>query len=309
MMVLRLLLQAHLLLSLLPLIAAAAAAAAAAGFTAAPPSNILLVVVDDLGWGDVSLRGIERTGAGHSEFRTPHIDALASEGIVLDAYYVNRLCSPTRTSLMSGRYAYHLGLGDEVIVNGHPEALRLNESTIANHLCSPEYCNGSCYRCSAFGKWDIGMTTAQHTPVGRGFHHFIGYYDADEDYYTHHTGAPFGGSVMGCNKTYLDLHNDTKGPTPDDHRPLQLRPLFDETTYSTELYTREALRAIDEHDRATAPAPFFIYLAYQAVHSPLEAPERYLAMCDAEGVREPKRRVFCGMVKALDDGIGAEVDC
>jgi hypothetical protein len=220
---------------------------------------------------------------------------------VLEAYYVNRLCSPTRTSLMSGRYAYNLGLGDEVIVNGHPEVLRLNESTIANHLCSPKYCNGSCYACSAFGKWDIGMTTAQHTPVGRGFQHFVGYYDADEDYvrvparahaqsccasaaasvdvlelallltrlraaaarvacvqYTHHTGAPFGGSRVGCNLTYLDLHNDTLGPTPDDYRSLQLHPMWDETTYSTIMYTREALRTIDAHDRASTPPPFFI---------------------------------------------------
>lgn len=199
------------------------------------PTNILLVVVDDLGWADLSLRGIERTGGGHAEFTTPYIDLLAQDAIVMDAYYVNRLCSPTRTSLMSGRYAYHLGLGDEVIVNGHNEVLRLNETTIADHLCGPQAdCSSSggstCYHCSAFGKWDIGMTTADHTPVGRSFDHFVGYYDADEDYVTHEVGAPFGGSVLGCNGTYLDLHNDTKGPTPSDYRTLQLRPLFDRTT-------------------------------------------------------------------------------
>ena len=92
------------------------------------------------------------------------------------------------------------------------------------------------------------------------------------------------------------------------------------------------MRTIEKHDRALAPPPFFICepialdnrsdfpvhthdiggmahalgadLAYQAVHSPLQAPDRYVAMCDAEGVREPQRRIFCGMVKALDEGVG-----
>ena len=70
------------------------------------PNNILLIIADDLGWSDISLAGINRTGGsgGHAEFATPNIDALArdADSVVLDQYYVNRLCSPTRSSLISG---------------------------------------------------------------------------------------------------------------------------------------------------------------------------------------------------------------
>ena len=147
--------------------------------------NILMYVIDDLGWGDLSLSGLaqDRTQGGHSTFRTPHIDRLASEGVVLDRYYVNQLCSPTRTSLLSARYAYHLGLGGGVITDGHPETLRLNESTIANHLKELGY------KTHAVGKWDAGYTIPHETPVGRGFDTFVGYYNADEDYYTHECGG------------------------------------------------------------------------------------------------------------------------
>ena len=250
--------------------------------------NILMYVIDDLGWGDLSLSGLaqDRTQGGHSTFRTPHIDRLASEGVVLDRYYVNQLCSPTRTSLLSARYAYHLGLGGGVITDGHPETLRLNESTIANHLKELGY------KTHAVGKWDAGYTIPHETPVGRGFDTFVGYYNADEDYYTHECGGA--GAHPPCSG--LDLHDDSVNSAGE----LVLRPLYDRTTYSTTLYTSAVVNTIARHDRSLGP--FFIYAAYQAVHGPLEAPERYQHMCEAE--HEPARHVFCAMVLALDEGIG-----
>lgn len=98
--------------------------------------NIILYVVDDLGFADLSLKGTApRTAGGYArDHSTPNIDVLASEGLILDAYYVNRLCSPTRTSLISSRFAYNLGLAGGVITNGFPVALRLNETCIAQHM-------------------------------------------------------------------------------------------------------------------------------------------------------------------------------
>ena len=96
------------------------------------------------------------------------MDRLAREGVVLDNYYVLQLCSPTRTSLLSSRYAYNTGLGNGVITNGHAVALRLNESIMAEHF------RGQGYRTSAFGKWDIGYHTWAHTPTERGFDHYLG---------------------------------------------------------------------------------------------------------------------------------------
>ena len=98
--------------------------------------NIILYVVDDLGFADLSLKGTApRTAGGYArDHSTPNIDMLAAEGLILDAYYVNRLCSPTRTSLISSRFAYNLGLAGGVITNGFPVALRLNETCIAQHM-------------------------------------------------------------------------------------------------------------------------------------------------------------------------------
>ena len=88
--------------------------------------NIILFVIDDLGWNDTSYQG--------SDLTTPAIDKLAQEGIRLKHYYVQPLCSPSRSALMAGRYPYNLGLAHGVITNGHPYGLGLNETTIAQHL-------------------------------------------------------------------------------------------------------------------------------------------------------------------------------
>ena len=274
--------------ALATLLALAGSAAAAA----APPAkktNVILFVIDDLGWADLAFEGfppaMERTAGGHAEFSTPHLDRLAREGVLLDRYYVNQLCSPTRTSLVSSRYAYNLGLAGGVITNGHAVALRLNESSIGQHF------KALGHRTHAFGKWDVGMTTKYHTPTYRGFDTFVGYYNADEDYLTHHCGG------CGC-AAGLDLHDDRAGS-------LQL--LQDNSTYSTILYTKAI---IDEISKApTCPggiagtAPFFLYAAYQAVHGPLEAPQRFIDECTREGVAPESgggnRNIFCGMGKIL----------
>lgn len=88
--------------------------------------NIILFVIDDLGWNDTSYQG--------AEYSTPNIDKLAEEGIRLKQYYVQPLCSPSRSALMAGRYPYHLGLAHGVITNGHPFALSSDEVTIADRL-------------------------------------------------------------------------------------------------------------------------------------------------------------------------------
>lgn len=88
--------------------------------------NIVMFLIDDLGWNDTGFQG--------AEYSTPTIDKLASEGIRLKQYYVQPVCSPSRSALMAGRYSYNLGLADGVITNGHPYGLDLGEITIAQHL-------------------------------------------------------------------------------------------------------------------------------------------------------------------------------
>lgn len=242
------------------------------------PPNIILFVIDDLGWGDLAFSNLadDRTSGGHAEYSTPALDRLSSEGIVLNHYYVNQLCSPTRTSLLSSRNAYNLGLANGVITNGHPVALRTNESTIAQHLKHLGYST------HAFGKWDIGYHTWAHTPTYRGFDTYLGYYNADEDYFTHFAGG------CGCEKG-LDFHKN-------------LLPFNDSTTYSAYLYSQGIIDVI-KNSGGPNGNPFFIYGAFQSVHGPLEAPKKYIDECVSEGVLEADRLIFCGMVKALDEGI------
>ncbi|XP_065888129.1 arylsulfatase B-like [Dysidea avara] len=228
--------------------------------------NILMIVIDDLGWNDTSYKG--------SDIKTPTIDKFANEGIRLQQYYVQRLCSPTRSALMAGRYPYHMGLARQVITNGHPFGVPLNQTTIANELKRGGYSTHS------VGKWDLGMHKWEYTPTYRGFDSFYGYYDADEDYYTHSVG-PF--------ERALDFRNNTK-PVSDQNG-----------TYSTFLFTEAVEQAIAKHD--SDKGPFFIYAAYQSVHTPLEVPQSYIDDPACRPIPYDNRRIFCGMLRAADEGI------
>ena len=124
---------------------------------------------------------------------TPNIDELALNGIRLESHYVNKLCSPSRTSLLSGRYAYTNGMDDGVIIDGQNVDLPLNLRTIGDRLSQ----DGG-WMTSAYGKWDAGMTVWGSTPTCRGFDHFNGFYSAASDYYSHMVATGF------------DYHNDFK---------------------------------------------------------------------------------------------------
>ena len=228
---------------------------------AATKPNILFIVIDDLGWNDTSYRG--------SDIPTPTIDRFAKEGIRLQQYYVQRVCSPTRSAIMAGRYPYHMGLARTVITNGHPFGMPLNQTTIANELKKGGYST------HAVGKWDLGMHKWEYTPTYRGFDSFYGYYNAAEDYYTHYVGRG------------IDFRNNTEPVTDKDG------------VYSTNLFTEAVQQAIEKHD--SDKAPFFIYAAYQSVHAPLEAPQKYIAQC--QSIPYENRRTFCGMLRAADEGI------
>ena len=251
---------------------------------AAAKPNILMFVIDDLGWNDTSYQG--------SDIPTPTIDKFAKEGIRLQQYYVQRMCSPTRAAIMTGRYPYHMGLARTVITNGYPFGMPLNQTTIANELKKGGYAT------HCVGKWDLGMHKWDYTPTYRGFDSFYGYYDAAEDYFTHSVGV----SIVGDDDSNdhddndeivtlfkgIDLRNDTK-PVTDKNG-----------VYSTNLFTEAIEQVIEEHD--DDQGPFFIYAAYQSVHAPLEAPQRYLDKC--QSIPYKNRRTFCAMLLAADEGIG-----
>jgi arylsulfatase A-like enzyme len=125
------------------------------------PEHVVFFLIDDYGFADASYKN-EMYNGTHAP-PTPTIDLLAKSGVRLESYYVNKLCSPTRTALLSGRYAYTIGMDDGVIVDGQNRDLPLNLKTIADHL------QEGGWNTSAYGKWDAGMTVWGSTPTCRGF--------------------------------------------------------------------------------------------------------------------------------------------
>ena len=248
---------------------------------AASRSSVLLVVVDDLGWRDVGFRG--------SGYNTPNIDALAREGTVLTGWYVCRVCVPTRTSLVSGRYPWTNGLSAGMIVDGFPSSLPLVAPEAAGRgrplLTLAERLRALQYSTTAAGKWDVGMERWSRTPTHRGFDNFVGFYNAGEDHFTHECGAMFGPPEFSS-WMFTDLRNGTA-------------PLAKNGTFSTTLFTQAA---IDGIVGTPMSQPFFVYLAYQAVHTPLQAPADALERC--LGIKNLARRTYCAMMVGVDDGVG-----
>jgi arylsulfatase A-like enzyme len=240
--------------------------------------NIIFILADDLGWNDVSFHG-------SSQIPTPHIDAIGQRGAYLNAYYTQPVCSPTRATLMTGRSVIRTGVYDPVL-EGNKGDLSLNFTMLPQLLKKFGYTN------HMVGKWHLGMSSMKFTPLGRGFDTYTaGYLAGAEDYWTH-------GHADGGNPTVLDFWNGTE---PQYGFTCQRADACPYRKYSTHVFAEEATRIIRGHEGDSNP--FFMYLAFQGVHAPLLAPQAYIDSFNST-IENPKRRIFAGMVKALDEGIG-----
>eukprot|EP00040_Diaphanoeca_grandis_P003760 m.25803 g.25803 ORF g.25803 m.25803 type:complete len:638 (-) comp15175_c0_seq1:193-2106(-) len=234
--------------------------------------NILFIVIDDLGFTDVGFRS--------HDINTPVIDSLARTGIVLNQYYVQDVCSPSRATFQTGRYAMHHSVVDW-IPPGSAYGLPLNETTMAQKM------QEGGYRTHASGKWHLGFYKWEMTPTFRGFESFVGFYSGGEDYFTHQAG---GGAY--------DFRRD---PTPFCGENCSQVAWVDNHVYSTTVFTTEAVRVINAFD--FSGKPLFYYLAYQGVHSPAQVPDSYIEPYNTS-ISDPVRRTFAGMLSCVDEGIG-----
>ncbi|XP_067685669.1 arylsulfatase B-like isoform X2 [Haliotis asinina] len=214
------------------------------------PRHIVFIVADDLGWNDVGLH--------NPDMITPNIDRLAREGVILNQSYVQPLCSPSRSAFMSGYYPFKTGLQHLVILNNQHVCLPLNITILPQKLKELGYAT------HIVGKWHIGFCSWNCTPTYRGFDSFFGYYNAQEDYYTHTTAG------------FLDYRNNTSPERTENG------------TYSTLRFTDVAIDIIQRHDKNQ---PLFLYLPFQAVHAPIEVPPQYEALYP--NVKTEDRRKFC----------------
>ncbi|XP_035225857.1 arylsulfatase B-like isoform X2 [Stegodyphus dumicola] len=241
----------------------------------APQPHIVFMIVDDLGWNDVSFHGSK-------QIPTPNIDAIAKDGVILNNYYVSPTCSPSRGSLMTGKYPIRIGFQHEVIIANTPWGLPLDEKIL------PQYLKSLNYETHAVGKWHLGFFKEEYLPMKRGFDSFFGYYTGVEDYFTHFSNVR--------NITGLDLHDNFKNAWEYNG------------TYGTELFTSKARKVIMEHNPSK---PLFLYIGQQAPHSgnfnkAIQVPDKYVRPLSA--IVDEKRRKFAGMVSALDHSVGEIFD-
>ena len=239
------------------LLAGCAALSVAAAAEVRP--NILFILADDLGYADVGF-------TGGKDIKTPNIDTLAGAGARLEAFYVQPVCSPTRASLMTGRYPMRYGLQVDVIRPWEQRGLPLEEQML------PQALKTAGYTTAIVGKWHLGCYEPAYLPTARGFEHQYGHYSGAIDYFTHVRDGGF------------DWHRDDR--------------VCRDEGYSTHLIAREAARLLREQP---ADKPFFLYVPFNAVHTPHQVPEKYCAPYAA--LPEP-RRTYAGMVAAMDEAIG-----
>jgi len=232
-------------------------------FDTAVQPNIIVIIPDDLGWSDVGYHG--------SEVKTPNIDKLAESGIRLEQHYVMPTCTPTRVSLMTGKYPSRYGITGP----DYGEVIDLGDPTLASILKE----NG--YFTAIAGKWHMG--SPPYTPLKYGFQSSYGYFDGQIDPYTHEY------------KTETNLTERRSWHRNDEY--------FDEEGHVTDLLTNEAIRIIEE-DREE---PFFLYLAHHVPHYPLDEPDEWMSLYNDLSLH-PSRKLFAASVTHMDDGIGKIID-
>ena len=252
------------------------------------PPHIVYVLADDLGFNDVGWRGTNAT-----DVETPRLDALAASGLRLEQLYSQLVCSPARAAIMTGRYPHKLGLSHGFIAAGAPYGLPLAETTLAQDLAAAGYST------QMFGKWHLGMSSWDHTPLRRGFEAFFGFFNGAVHYWAH-------------------THPETSASSPLDFRGGNVSaPVLDRNgtanhssfarTYGPFVYAVEAAKAIHAHRAAADARPLFLFLPHQSTHEPIDAPAEYVERFAAK-IADPQRRTFAAMVATLDDAVGIVVD-
>lgn len=233
--------------------------------------NILLIFTDDQGYHDVSYYGTE-------DLQTPHIDQIAAAGMRFDNFYANcPVCSPTRAALLTGRYQDYVGV---------PGVIRTHADNNWGYLdpkatLLPQELKMAGYHTALIGKWHLGLESP-NTPVERGFDYFHGWLgDMMDDYWTHRRH----------NINYMRFNGQT----------------IDPEGHATDLFSQWSADYI--HSQANDNRPFFLYLAYNAPHFPVQPPQEWV---DKVLAREPgidaTRAKLVAFIEHMDDGIGKVIN-
>jgi len=224
-----------------------------------PRPNIVFIMADDLGNADLGYRG--------GEVKTPNIDKLANEGVRLESFYGESVCTPSRAAMMTGRYPMRYGLQTLVIFPSHTYGLATDERTL------PQALKEAGYTTLMDGKWHLGHADKKYWPQNRGFDYFYGNVVGEVNYFTRERGGLIDWQRNG---TFLR-----------------------ETGYYTTLIGDDAVKLIDQQD---GKKPFFLYFASLAPHAPYQAPEAEIDRY--KSVPDKLRRTYSAMITGLDRQVG-----
>lgn len=236
--------------------------------------NLIVIMADDLGYADVGFNGCQ-------DIPTPAIDSLASEGVKFtNGYVAYSVCGPSRAGFITGRYGQRFGFerNPQYRPDDRNMGLPPEEKTMADALSQVGY------RCGMVGKWHLGASKIHH-PLKRGFHDFFGHLGGGHRYFPEDLTIRESGNIQSESESYRTwiLHN---------HTPVKT------SKYLTDEFSDAAVRFIDQNQKQ----PFFLFLSYNAPHTPLQAPPKYLER--VPHIKNPRRRTYAAMVSAVDDGVG-----
>jgi arylsulfatase B len=252
--------------------------------------HLIILLADDYGWGNIGYHRTDNT----KEVQTPNLDAFAASGVIFDRFYVYKICSPSRSSLQSGRLPVHVNT-----VNAAPEVHNPNDPISGyagiprNMTCIAEKLKREGYRTVMTGKWDAGMAIPRLTPLGRGFDSFLGYFHHANDYNTCGLPITATGEINRCGNQFLDLWKND--------RPAHNMP---GTAYEEELFERHSLEAINGHD--STKGPLFLFHSFHLIHTPLQVPEDVLSLFGF--IDYMNRRKYAAMVYYMDRTVGRLID-
>lgn len=245
----------------------------------APKPNIIIILVDDMGYADVGFNGCK-------DIPTPNIDRIATNGVRFTNGYVTfSVCGPSRAGLLTGRYPQRFGYERNPQYRPHDPNMGLpkTESTLAETLKKVGYTSG------IVGKWHQGADISNH-PLNRGFDEFFGHLGGGHRYF------PEDLTIKDSYAVDNDEGISYKTWIMRNHEPVQTKK------YLTDEFSDEAVRFVERHQKE----PFFLYLAYNAPHTPLQATQEYLDRFP--NIVDKKRKTYAAMVSAVDDGVGRLLD-
>ncbi|RAI92092.1 sulfatase-like hydrolase/transferase [Algoriphagus yeomjeoni] len=237
--------------------------------------NVIIILTDDQGYADVGFNG-------STEIPTPGIDRIAKNGVVFTSGYVSyAVCGPSRAGLLTGRYQDKFGFSKNPLLAPKDPlmGLPLSEETMGDVMKKAGYTT------AVIGKWHMGAHPTLR-PNERGFDEFYGFLSGGHDYFPEN----------------LVLEDIDQAKTQyDGYKTKLLRNTerVEETEYLTDAFSREAIDFVQRNHKA----PFFMYLAYNAPHAPMQATEKYLSRFP--NIKDNKRKTYAAMVSAVDDGVDA----